>query len=81
MRPAKHADLEALARLRRENARTHANLAADRHRVPDAAPVRRYFEAVLDGSERGVHVLVADAGGEVVGMSELVVNPHPQDIR
>jgi GNAT superfamily N-acetyltransferase len=69
-------DVPALVRLRLANAERHVELAPHVHRIPDAEAVRRYFEDSLS-AESDVLVLVAETGGEVVGMSELVIRPDP----
>lgn len=78
VRSAERRDVPALVRLRVANAERHIQLAPDIYRVPDAEAVRRHFEEVLaDGSR--VLISVAEVGGEVVGMSEVVLLAEPPD--
>jgi GNAT superfamily N-acetyltransferase len=79
VRPAQRDDMEALVELRRENARTHVELDPGRHRLPDPEAVRDHFRAVLDEPARETRVLVADAAGQVLGMTELVLTARPPD--
>jgi GNAT superfamily N-acetyltransferase len=68
----------ALVRLRMANAERHAALDPSGHRVPEAAPVRRYFEDLLSGAAgTGIVVLVAEVAGTVAGMTELVIRSEP----
>jgi GNAT superfamily N-acetyltransferase len=76
VRPAVREDVPALVRLRLANAERHVELAPDLHRIPDADDVRRYFEGSLSAGSNVV-VLVAESGGQVIGMSELVILPEP----
>jgi len=77
VRPAAEQDLEAIVELRLENGRWHARLDPWRHRVPEHGAVRAYFRDVLGGLVPEVHVLVAEMGGQVTGMCELVISqPH-----
>ena len=69
-------DVPALVRLRIANAERHVDLAPEVHRVPDAEDVRRYFEDSLSAGSNVV-VLVATSGGQVIGMSELVILSAP----
>ena len=78
IRMARAGDVPALVRLRMANGARHAALDPSGHRVPEPAPVRRYFEELLSGeAETGVVVLVAEADGTVAGMTELVIRPQP----
>src|SRR5215813_2487722 len=62
------------------NAERHAGLDPSGHRMPEATPVRRYFEELLGGSAgTSVVVLVAEVAGTVAGMAELVIMPEPPD--
>ena len=81
VRPAKPTDLEALVELRRENAQVHVDLDPARHRVPPPKSVRDYFQSVLNGSQRSIHVLVAEEDGEILGMAELVMTTQPPGTR
>lgn len=83
IRAARPADVPALVRLRMANGERHAALDPVGHRVPEEAPVRRYFEELL-GGEAGtgaagtsVVVLVAEVAGTVAGMTELVIRSEP----
>jgi GNAT superfamily N-acetyltransferase len=67
----------ALVRLRMANGERHAALAPSSHRVPEAAPVRRYFEELLSRADAGIVVLVAEVAGTVAGMAELVIRSEP----
>lgn len=78
VRDARPGDIPALVRLRISNAETHVGLGPGIHRVPGAGAVRRYFEDVLAGRS-GVRVVVAETGGAVVGMSEIVPVADPPD--
>jgi len=71
-------DVSGLVQLRIANGERHAALNPSGHRVPDAAPVRRYFEELLSGTAgTGIIVLVAEAEGTVAGMTELVIRAEP----
>jgi GNAT superfamily N-acetyltransferase len=76
VRPATREDVPALVRLRMANAERHVELAPDVHRIPDPEAVRRYFEDSFSPGSNVV-VLVAESGGQVIGMSELVILPDP----
>jgi GNAT superfamily N-acetyltransferase len=80
IRTARADDVPALAELRMANGRRHAGLDPAGHRVPEAAPVRRYFEDLLSGpAGASIVVLVAEVAGTVAGMTELVIRPGPPD--
>jgi len=74
IRMARADDVPALVQLRMANGERHAALDPAGHRVPEAAPVRRYFEELLSGAT-GAHIvmLVAEVDGTVAGMTELVI--------
>jgi GNAT superfamily N-acetyltransferase len=75
---ARAEDVPALVRLRIANGERHAALDPSVHRVPEAGPVRRYFEELLSGpAGAGIVVLVAEVAGTVAGMTELVLRPGP----
>ncbi len=71
LRSATFADVPALVMLRLANAAQHVALDPDVYRVPDAEVVRRHFESTLDSSL----ITVAEVGGSVVGMAEVVLLP------
>jgi ribosomal protein S18 acetylase RimI-like enzyme len=79
VRPAQREDLDAVARLWESLVEYHRGLDAD---LPPAAPqgVRRYARQLLDRLDDPLtRVLVADAGGEVVGyVLGVVVDLAPQ---
>ncbi|MEU7478519.1 GNAT family N-acetyltransferase [Lentzea sp. NPDC042327] len=75
VRPAAPADIPALVALRLANAARHVALAPDDFRVPDAGAVRRHFALTLGSSL----ITVAEVGGAVVGMAEVVLLPPPPD--
>jgi GNAT superfamily N-acetyltransferase len=75
VRAARAADVDALVMLRLANARAHVALDPDSYRVPEDAAVRRYFS---DETTRA-GVLVAEAGGRVVGMVEILPSPEPPE--
>jgi hypothetical protein len=78
IRAARPDDVPALVQLRMANGERHAALDPSGHRVPEAAPVRRYFEELLSGpGGTGIVVLVAEAEGTVAGMTELVIRSEP----
>jgi GNAT superfamily N-acetyltransferase len=78
IRTARADDVPALVQLRLANGERHAALDPAGHRVPEAAPVRRYFEDLLSGTAgTGIVVLVAEAEGTVAGMTELVIRSEP----
>jgi ribosomal protein S18 acetylase RimI-like enzyme len=77
-RKARPADVPALVDLRLANAEHHARLAPALHRLPDRAAVRDHFEGRLrDGPDD--LLIVAEIGGEVAGMAEVLVRPAPPD--
>jgi len=60
------------------NGERHAALDPSGYRVPEAPPVRRYFDELLSGAaETGIVVLVAEVAGTVMGMTELVIRSEP----
>jgi GNAT superfamily N-acetyltransferase len=67
----------ALVQLRIANAGQHAGLDPAGYRIPEPAPVRRYFEELLSGPPGDIVVLVAEADGTVAGMAELVIGSAP----
>jgi ribosomal protein S18 acetylase RimI-like enzyme len=73
IRTARPDDVPALVRLRMANGERHAGLDPAGHRIPDPAPVRRYFEELLSAPSSDIVVLVAEAEGTVAGMTELVI--------
>jgi len=77
IRVARTDDVPALVQLRMANAERHAGLDPVGHRIPEADPVRRYFEELLSGPATDIVVLVAEAAGTVAGMAELVVRTEP----
>jgi GNAT superfamily N-acetyltransferase len=74
-RPAGRADIPALVRLRLVNAERHVELDPSLFRVPSADAVREHFEKIFDSAL----ITVAEVGGEVVGMAEVVPLPPPPD--
>jgi GNAT superfamily N-acetyltransferase len=50
----------ALVQLRTANAERHAGLDPAGHRIPESAPVVRYFEELLSGPPGDIVVLVAE---------------------
>jgi GNAT superfamily N-acetyltransferase len=77
IRAARPGDVPALVQLRIANAERHAGLDPAGHRIPEPAPVRRYFEDLLSGSPGDIVVLVAEVEGTVAGMAELVIRSTP----
>jgi GNAT superfamily N-acetyltransferase len=78
VRTARADDVPALVQLRMANGKRHAALDPSGHRVPEAAPVTRYFEELLSGTAgTGVVLLVAEVAGTVAGMTELVIRSEP----
>ena len=77
IRMARTDDVPALVRLRLANGERHAAISPSDYRVPEPAPVRRYFEELLSGSGAGIVVLVAEVEGTVAGMTELVIRSEP----
>jgi ribosomal protein S18 acetylase RimI-like enzyme len=78
IRTARADDVPALVQLRMANGERHAALDPAGHRVPEEAPVRRYFEELLSGAAgTGVVVLVAEADGTVAGMTEVIIRSEP----
>ena len=70
--------MPALVQLRMANGERHAALDPAGHRVPEPAPVRRYFEDLLSGKlGTGIVVLVAESEQTVAGMTELVIRSEP----
>lgn len=76
VRAATQEDVPALVRLRLANAERHVELDPEVHRIPYPEAVRRYFEDSFSPGAKVV-VLVAESGGQVIGMSELVLLPDP----
>jgi GNAT superfamily N-acetyltransferase len=80
IRTARADDVPALVQLRMANGERHAALDPAGYRVPEPAPVRRYFEELLSGkSGTGIVVLVAESEETVAGMTELVIRSEPPD--
>jgi ribosomal protein S18 acetylase RimI-like enzyme len=77
IRTARPDDVPALVQLRMANAERHAGLDPAGHRIPEPAPVRRYFEDLLSAPPGDIVVLVAEAEGTVAGMTELVIRSAP----
>jgi ribosomal protein S18 acetylase RimI-like enzyme len=77
IRTARPDDVPALVQLRIANAEQHAGLDPAGYRIPEPAPVRRYFEELLSGPPGDIVVLVAEADGTVAGMAELVIRSAP----
>jgi GNAT superfamily N-acetyltransferase len=78
VRTARADDVPALVQLRMANGERHAALDPSGHRVPEAGPVRRYFEKLISGTAgTGVVLLVAEVTGTVAGMTELVIRSEP----
>jgi GNAT superfamily N-acetyltransferase len=78
IRAARADDVPALVQLRMANGERHAALDPSGYRVPDAVPVKRYFEELLSESTgTGIVVLVAETEGTVAGMTELVIRSEP----
>lgn len=77
IRTARPDDVPALVRLRMANGERHAGLDPAGHRIPEPAPVRRYFEELLSAPPADIVVLVAEAEGTVAGMTELVIRSAP----
>jgi GNAT superfamily N-acetyltransferase len=70
VRVAEVGDVEALVALRMANAAAHVALDPEVYRVPHPAAVAGYFGTAVVSP--GLGVLVAVAGGRVVGMVEVV---------
>lgn len=79
VRTARPDDVPALVQLRMANGERHSGIDPSGYRVPEPAPVRRYYEDLLSGSAADIVVLVAEVDGEVAGMTELVVRSQPPD--
>lgn len=78
IRTARADDVPALVQLRMANGERHAALDPGGYRVPEADPVRRYFEELLSGAAgTSIVVLVAESDGTVAGMTELVIRSEP----
>ena len=77
IRTARPADVPALVQLRLANGEQHAGLDPAGHRIPEPAPVRRYFEELLSAPPDDIVVLVAEVEGNVAGMAELVIRSTP----
>ena len=77
VRTAEPGDVPALVQLRIANAERHTGLDPAGHRIPEPAPVRRYFEELLSDPPADIVVLVAEAEGTVAGMAELVIRSTP----
>lgn len=77
IRPAVEADVDSLVRLRVANAEAHIALDPGVYRVPARDTVRRHFAALVKQERHAV--LVAEAGGRIVGMVEVLRNPEPPD--
>lgn len=74
VRPATRSDVPVLVQLRLENARVHLALDPATYRVPDEGVVHRHY---LDGVD-GAFLALAELGGEVVGMVEVLpASPPP----
>ncbi|MEO3869953.1 GNAT family N-acetyltransferase [Nonomuraea sp. B12E4] len=78
IRAAGREDVPALVRLRLANAETHVRLAPAIYRLPDPEAVRRHFEDALSAETKAL-ISVAEVGGEVVGMVEVVLLADPPD--
>jgi GNAT superfamily N-acetyltransferase len=79
VRHAESRDLDALVRLRLENARVHVDLEPDVYRVPEVTAVRDYFHGLLQKVPRRGAGFVADVGDHVAGSVELVPYAEPPD--
>lgn len=78
VRPARPRDLEALVRLRLENAHVHSLLDPEVYRVPDVEQVRAHFAGRLAEDDPTSAVLVAVARDDVVlGSAEVAVDDEP----
>lgn len=75
IRPAERGDVPALVRLRLANAERHVQLAPEEFRVPDVGAVTRHFEEIVGRAL----ITVAELGGEVVGMAEVVLLAEPPE--
>jgi GNAT superfamily N-acetyltransferase len=73
IRTARPDDVPALVQLRIANAERHVELDPASYRIPELAPVRRYFEELLSAPPGDIVVLVAEVDGTVAGMTELVI--------
>ncbi|MGC5285833.1 GNAT family N-acetyltransferase [Micromonospora sp. DT231] len=77
VRPAELSDVPALVELRLANAEAHLALDPDVYRLPQREAVAHHFTTTLtDGSGRDA-ILVAEMGGQVVGMVEVLRLPEP----
>jgi RimJ/RimL family protein N-acetyltransferase len=82
IRPARAGDVNALVRLRLANAQRHVELDPAGHRLPDTEAVRQHFAGRLaraDGNEALIQV--AEFGGDLVGMVEIVIAPDYPDFQ
>ncbi|MFI6238080.1 GNAT family N-acetyltransferase [Micromonospora sp. NPDC050784] len=77
VRPASLADVPALVALRLANAKAHLALDPDVYRLPQREAVIEHFTAVLSEATGRNAVLVAEQGGQVVGMVEVLRLPEP----
>jgi GNAT superfamily N-acetyltransferase len=75
VRAATHRDVPELVGLRMLNAAWHVTLDPRIYRIPDPHAVRRYFSEVVP---EGL-ILVADSGGRLDAMVEVVDVPDPPD--
>jgi hypothetical protein len=64
VRTAQPGDVPALVQLRIANAERHAGLDPAGHRIPESAPVRRYFEELLRDSPGDIVSYGADPRAE-----------------
>ncbi|MGC4760471.1 GNAT family N-acetyltransferase [Micromonospora trifolii] len=77
VRPASLSDVPALVELRLANAEAHLALDPDVYRLPQREAVIEHFTAVLSDATARNAVLVAEQGGQVVGMVEVLRLPEP----
>ncbi|MET8092364.1 GNAT family N-acetyltransferase [Micromonospora sp. NPDC005220] len=77
VRPASLSDVPALVELRLANAEAHLALDPDTYRLPQREAVIEHFTTVLNDTTGRSAVLVAEQGGQVVGMVEVLPLPEP----
>ncbi|WNV88619.1 GNAT family N-acetyltransferase [Umezawaea sp. Da 62-37] len=77
VRPAGAADLESLVRLRLANAEAHIALEPSVYRMPSREAVVDHFTSAVASTSDAI--LVAEIGGRVVGMIEVLRRPDPPD--
>ena len=75
IRAARPADFDALVELDWSSAVHHAGLDPEFYRVPERAAVTKFLRLRLSNPDR--EVLVAEAGGMVVGMVDVTLDEDP----